>query len=118
MDEHGVKIRYAQPQATTSFMVNRKIAMPKKSISGVSQQNNNFNATEPTSAERDVTPSATEGVTGKKAATDASPMNADLDIEKMQNSAIFNGLSSLDRSSSPKKEAQSSERGTVPLSLA
>ena len=31
MEEQGVKIRYAQPLATTHFM-NRKIAMPKKSI--------------------------------------------------------------------------------------
>lgn len=76
--------------------MNRKITMPKKSVSGVSQTNN---ITEPTSAERDVTGSAIEN---KK--TDASPMNADLEIEKMQNSAIFNGLSSLERSSSPKKE--------------
>ena len=88
--------------------MNRKIAMPKKSVSGVSQANN---ITEPTSADRDVTGSAIEGGNHKK--TDASPMNADLELEKMQNSAIFNGLSSLEKSSSPKKEPQSSERGTT-----
>lgn len=35
MDEHGVKIRYAKPMATTHFM-NRKVTLPKKSISGIS----------------------------------------------------------------------------------
>ena len=35
MDEHNIKVRYVQPQKTTCFM-NRKVTMPKKSISGVS----------------------------------------------------------------------------------
>jgi hypothetical protein len=44
MDEHGVKIRYAKPQNTTSFM-NRKVAMPKKSISCISQNDEELDVT-------------------------------------------------------------------------
>jgi len=98
MDEHGVKIRYAQPQHTTHFM-NRKITMPKKSVSGISQNNNN----EPASADRDVT--SQSPIRGDHAET--STLNADLDIERVQNSAIFTGLAGLNgsqKSKSPTKE--------------
>ena len=96
MDEHGVKIRYAQPQHTTHFM-NRKIAIPKKSISGVSTNNN-----EPASAERDVTSS----ITKENKKKDASPMNADLEIDKLESSAMFTGISGFEKSQSPTKRQQ------------
>ena len=41
MDEHGVKIRYVKPMATTHFM-NRKVTQPKKSISGVDENVTNL----------------------------------------------------------------------------
>ena len=68
--------------------MNRMIKMPKKSISGVSTNNN----AEPTSAERDVTSS----IEKNKKNTDASPMNADLDL----------GISGFEKSQSPTKRHQ------------
>ena len=74
--------------------MNRKIAMPKKSISGVSTNNN-----EPASAERDVTSS----ITKENKKTDASPMNADLEIDRFESSAVFTGISGFEKSQSPTK---------------
>jgi len=71
MDEHGVKIRYAKSQATTCFM-NRKVAMPKKSISGISQNDGE---------EEDVTDQQMP-----------RELNSDLAFENMANSAIFTGV--------------------------
>ena len=74
MEEHGIKIRYAQPQKTTNFM-NRKIAMPKKSLTA--SQNELIDLPQKQLAtSRDVTNTS---------------INADLDFEKLQNSAILSG---------------------------
>lgn len=96
MDEHGVsKIRYAQPQKTTHFM-NRKIAMPKKSAPGVSQND------QAAIAKINVTEDDPEN---------AAAMNADLELEKLQNSAISAGVGGGDkRSQSPKKQPTSLDR--------
>ena len=93
MDEHGVKIRYVKPMATTHFM-NRKVTMPKKSVSGISQPD-----------DEDVTD--LQRRSPQKNRSEQALIVEEDEFEQMANSAIFTGTAGI----SPRKHDRNLSQG-------